>query len=94
MGTKHLLIAAALSGLMSCASAAQNANGPKSTCTPGADKACGECYGINSCKGTGECGGADGGSCKGTNSCKGKGYLHMTLDQCKTAAGTFKKGNG
>ncbi|MCE9597467.1 MAG: hypothetical protein K8S54_05815 [Spirochaetia bacterium] len=91
MGTKHILIAAALSGLMSCATGSQTVGNPKSTCTPGADKMCGECYGINSCKGTGDCGGADGGACKGTNSCKGKGFLNMTAQQCKIHAGTFKK---
>lgn len=31
------------------------------------------CYGVNSCKGTGDCGGK-GHSCAGKNSCKGQGY--------------------
>ena len=35
------------------------------------------CKGINSCKGTGDCGGKAH-SCAGQNSCKGKGWKKMT----------------
>lgn len=39
------------------------------------------CYGVNKCKGTGDCGGK-GHSCKGENSCKGQGYLKLPKDVC------------
>ena len=39
------------------------------------------CYGINKCKGTGDCGGK-GHSCAGENSCKGHGYLKMKKETC------------
>ena len=40
-----------------------------------------KCYGVNKCKGTGECGGK-GHSCAGENACKGQGYLKMDKDEC------------
>ena len=39
------------------------------------------CYGINKCKGTGDCGGK-GSSCAGTNACKGQGFLSLDKDTC------------
>jgi uncharacterized membrane protein len=39
------------------------------------------CYGVNACKGVGDCGGK-GHSCSGKNSCKGQGYLEMSKDLC------------
>lgn len=39
------------------------------------------CYGINKCKGTGDCGGK-GHSCAGQNGCKGQGYLELDKDDC------------
>lgn len=50
--------------------------------------AMGECSGINSCKGQGECGGA-GHSCKGKNDCKGKGWISASQDDCKGKGGTW-----
>lgn len=50
-----------------------------------ADQAAGEghvpCYGINACKGTGDCGGA-GHSCHGKNACKGQGYIDVEKETC------------
>lgn len=40
-----------------------------------------KCYGVNKCKGTGECGGK-GYSCAGNNSCAGKGFLKIDKDNC------------
>jgi uncharacterized membrane protein len=40
-----------------------------------------ECYGINKCKGTGECGGK-GHSCAGKNECASKGYLKLDKEKC------------
>jgi len=39
------------------------------------------CYGINACRGKGDCGGK-GHSCAGENACKGKGYLKLDKDTC------------
>ena len=39
------------------------------------------CYGINKCKGTGDCGGK-GHSCAGKNGCEGTGYLSLSEDTC------------
>jgi len=39
------------------------------------------CYGVNKCKGTGDCGGK-GASCAGTNSCKGAGWLSVSKETC------------
>ncbi|HYC00798.1 MAG TPA: hypothetical protein VEC57_16820 [Candidatus Limnocylindrales bacterium] len=53
----------------------------------------GECHGVNSCKGTGECGG-DGHGCHGKNECKGKGWISMTKADCEAKGGKFKDGGG
>lgn len=50
----------------------------------------GQCHGINSCKGSGNCGGAHH-SCGGKNACKGKGWKHMTHADCKHKGGKFKR---
>lgn len=39
------------------------------------------CYGVNKCKGTGDCGGK-GHSCHAQNACKGQGYIDMSEDDC------------
>jgi len=48
-----------------------------------------ECHGVNSCKGTGKCGGK-GHGCAGKNDCKGKGWVSKTDKECKDAGGTTK----
>ena len=45
-----------------------------------------KCYGINKCKGAGECGGK-GYSCAGKNQCSGKGYLKLDQDKCLAIKG-------
>ena len=50
----------------------------------------GECHGVNSCKGKGDCGGK-GHSCAGKNSCKGQGWVKMTKEKCEEAHGKFKE---
>ena len=42
------------------------------------------CYGVNKCKGAGDCGGK-GHSCAGKNACKGKGWKSMTAEECEKA---------
>ena len=39
------------------------------------------CYGVNKCKGTGDCGGK-GHSCANQNSCKRAGYIDLDKDTC------------
>jgi uncharacterized membrane protein len=39
------------------------------------------CYGVNKCKGTGDCGGV-GHSCAGQNECAGHGYIELDPDDC------------
>ena len=80
--TTNILVTAALSSLLLA--------GGVSAKQPAGNEAKGECHGINSCKGKGECGGK-GYSCAGKNSCKGKGWIQMTEKECSTKGGTFKK---
>ncbi|EQA34933.1 hypothetical protein LEP1GSC047_1926 [Leptospira inadai serovar Lyme str. 10] len=79
---KHLLIGAALTGLLTTGAIAEDKSG--------SDDSKGECHGINSCKGTGDCGGK-GHSCAGKNSCKGHGWLSLSKKDCDAKKGTFKK---
>ncbi|MGE4131436.1 MAG: hypothetical protein AB7F86_07340 [Bdellovibrionales bacterium] len=81
---RSLLISAALAGLMlsGCASSQKASTG---------EVAAGECHGVNSCKGTGECGGA-GHSCAGKNSCKGQGWVKVSKAECAEKGGKFKAG--
>jgi uncharacterized membrane protein len=39
------------------------------------------CYGVNKCKGTGDCGGP-GHSCANQNACKRQGYIDMDKETC------------
>ncbi len=39
------------------------------------------CYGVNKCKGVGDCGGK-GHGCSGKNACKGQGFLEIDKDTC------------
>jgi hypothetical protein len=64
-----------------------------SATTPAASAAEGECHGVNSCKGKGECGGK-GHSCAGKNSCKGKGWVKATKEECAQKHGKFKAETG
>ncbi|MFQ5876996.1 MAG: hypothetical protein ACE5JH_04800 [Acidobacteriota bacterium] len=52
-----------------------------------------KCYGINSCKGHGECGAPDGShSCAGKNQCKGKGWVKVKSEkECKEKGGKVLK---
>ena len=44
------------------------------------------CYGVNACKGTGDCGGK-GYSCAGQNSCKGTGFIKLPKGTCTRISG-------
>ena len=79
---KNILVGAALSGLLLT-------GGITAGEKMGHDKMSGECHGVNSCKGKGECGGK-GHSCAGKNSCKGKGWVKMDKDACEKKGGKYK----
>ena len=48
----------------------------------------GACQGVNTCKGTADCGGKSN-ACKGQNECKGKGWLKMNKFECDEKGGKF-----
>ena len=50
-----------------------------------------QCFGVNACKGKGECKTAQN-ECKGQNACKGKGFLTMTKAECEEKGGEVKEG--
>ncbi|MDG0815639.1 BufA2 family periplasmic bufferin-type metallophore [Bdellovibrio svalbardensis] len=92
--TKGTFTKAAISGLLAAGalSVSLQAHGADSQ-KPDAATAEGECHGVNSCKGKGDCGGK-GHGCAGKNSCKGKGWLRMTKEKCEAAHGKFKADKG
>src|ERR1700739_2960328 len=48
------------------------------------------CYGLNACKGKGECGSkTDGNGCGAPNACKGQGWLSMPKKSCQAAGGSL-----
>ncbi|MFV1981721.1 MAG: hypothetical protein ACC655_11255, partial [Rhodothermia bacterium] len=67
------LLASAVAGLLTLAA-------PIGTATA-ADAENGHCYGVNKCKGAGDCGGK-GHSCAGENACKGQGHLDIDKETC------------
>ena len=70
---KKMLVAASIAGLMAVASSAAAPVAMAAESVP--------CYGINACKGTGDCGGK-GYSCAGKNACKGQGFITLPADIC------------
>lgn len=84
MENKKVLLGLALTGMVMAA-------GCSTTNSTQASKVVGECHGVNSCKGSGACGGK-GHSCAGKNSCKGKGWIKLTKAQCDDKGGDFKEG--
>ena len=74
---KSALIGAALSGLIMTAGCASMDGS-----TGGTQVAMGQCHGVNSCKGKGECKTAVS-SCEGKNDCKGKGWITMSKSECE-----------
>ena len=86
---KNIILTAAMAGLMLSACASTSTSDVPASAE-------GECHGVNSCKGKGECGGmmsmlSGGNSCAGKNSCKGKGWVKLTKSECDSKSGTFKK---
>ena len=74
MNKKRALVAASVAGLMAAAGVMGVTTAQAEDKVP--------CYGINKCKGTGDCGGKAGNSCAGKNACKGQGFLKLAKDDC------------
>lgn len=77
MTKKKMLLAASVAGLMAAAMTSVSAVAHAEDV---------RCYGVNKCKGTGDCGGK-GASCKGTNACKGQGFISLPEDVCTRIEG-------
>ncbi len=73
-GSQGVLIASAVAALF-----AAGLVGPPASPAQAADPI--HCYGINACKGKGDCGGK-GHTCAGENTCKGKGYIKLDRETC------------
>ena len=73
MNKKQAFLAASVAGLMAAVSVMGTAHAAEGKKVP--------CYGINKCKGTGDCGGK-GHSCAGKNACNGQGYVELTEKDC------------
>ena len=73
---QRALLAASVAGLV--AAAGLVAGGQQAQAVEG-EKV--PCYGINKCKGTGDCGGK-GHSCAGKNECAGQSYIELEKDTC------------
>jgi uncharacterized membrane protein len=70
---RTVLLAAAAAGLLSLSATVGTA-----TLAHAEDV---ECYGVNKCKGTGECGGK-GHGCAGNNECAGQGWIRLDKEKC------------
>lgn len=103
--TQSVVVKAALAGLFLAVFAApafahdhdkkaEGGEAPKSEAKPGkkpAKKAATvQCLGINTCKGTSECGVEGKHGCHGHNACKGQGWTSLTKKDCKKQKGTVK----
>ena len=92
---KKIFVSAALSGLFAIGSAYGEGKGisvpsSKTTAHPAAKAvAKGECHGVTSCHGKGECK-SDKNECKGKNTCKGQGWMSMNKKACDKKKGEWK----
>lgn len=77
MNKKTIITAAALSGVVA-------AGGLALTSTPAHAESKGQCHGVNSCKGKGDCH-SKSHSCSGHNGCAGKGWKKMSQKECEHA---------
>lgn len=76
MSRKQALLAASVAGLVA---AAGIAFGQSAQAEEASSKV--PCYGINKCKGAGDCGGK-GHTCAGQNGCAGQGYIKLEKETC------------
>ena len=88
--SRRSLLVAALAGALALP-AALRAEDAKTAPDDGDKK---PCWGINKCKGTGDCG-ADGcraSGCHGSNGCKGQGFIRLNPETCmKIQGGSLTK---
>jgi hypothetical protein len=89
MDSKKKMVSAAISGLVVGTFCLSGCTTPSDGGSATMAEAKGECHGMNSCKGTGACGG-QGHSCAGKNSCKGQGWLELSKSDCQAKGGTYK----
>ena len=85
---KSALVAASVAGLLAAAAAVGS-----TTVQAEGDKV--PCYGVNKCKGSGDCGGK-GHACAGKNECKGQGSISLAKEDCMRIEGgslTAPEGN-
>jgi len=75
------LIASAVAALFGCAESNQ-----KVASAPSGDTSGVKCFGINSCKGQGECSTADH-SCGKHTPCKGQGWVTTSAEECAAKGG-------
>jgi uncharacterized membrane protein len=78
-----VLLASAAAGLVTLAVTAGAAGTARAEETPAAKV---KCYGANTCKGTGACGGK-GHSCAGKNECAGQGWTMQKKEDCLAMKG-------
>jgi hypothetical protein len=86
---KSPFLKAALTGLVLSGVASMNAHGAETK--NASDKDLGQCYNVNSCKGTGMCSTKEH-SCGGRNTCKGKGWIKLSKADCEGKKGQFVPG--
>lgn len=58
-----------------------------------ADTVKGRCFGVNGCKGQGNCKSTKN-DCKGKNACKGQGWLSMLQSECSDKQGQWEAISG
>ena len=85
---KNILLGAAVAGILTGLLTATNSAGEKKSADANDfnKKKVEPCYGINACKGLGQCGGKNS-SCAGSNDCKGKGWINVEQGHCKDIQG-------
>ncbi len=84
--TGRIASAAAVLAIASLASAAPAPEGSSGRAVAAKDTV--HCYGINSCKGSGDCK-TTMHDCKGQNGCKGHGFKAMAASACLKAGGVI-----
>ena len=75
--TTRALLAASVAGLLT----AVGAGTASAADAKAADQKPAHCYGVNKCKGAGDCGTKANG-CAGQNACKGQAYIEMPEKTC------------
>lgn len=91
LNKKSFLVLAAMSGLLVAAQGCAHKKDGAGRGRGGdqGEEFKGECHGVNSCKGKGDCGGK-GYACAGKNACKGKGWKKLAKKECMSSGGKYK----